>query len=96
MGVGRTVSVGITSWKAESIGTSLTRNTVIILITSWTADSIVGTDEVWKTVRVGATEVQFQLADSVDTVGSRNERAVIITTASQNTEVKVGIADESL
>lgn len=96
MGVGRTIGVGVTSWKADSVGTSLARNTVVVLGTSWTADSVVGTDEVRKTVRVGATEVQFQLADSVDTVGSRNERAVIITTASQDTEVKVGIADESL
>jgi len=96
LGVGRTVSVGVTSWEADSVGTSLARNTVVVLGTSWTADSVVGTDEVGKTVRVGATEVQFELADSVDTVGSRNERAVIITTASQNAEVKVGIADESL
>jgi hypothetical protein len=96
LGIGRTVSVRVTSWEADSVGTSLARNTVVVLVTSWTADSVIGTDEVGKTVRVGTTEVQFDLADSVDTVGSRNERAVIITTASQNAKVKVGIADESL
>lgn len=96
LGVGRTVSVGVTSWKADSVGTSLTGDTAGVFVTSWNTSTVVSTDKVERAVRVGATQVQFDLADSVNTVGAWNETTVGIGTASQDTEVKVGIADKSL
>jgi hypothetical protein len=59
------------------------------------ANSVVTANEIGEAVRVGRALIQFHLANFVNALGAWSKRTITIRSASQNTQIKIGVANES-
>lgn len=95
LSVGRAIRAGVASGYANAVGTFLARDTIGVGGAARMADSVVTANEIGEAIRVGRAEIQFHLANFVNALSARRKRTIIIGSASQNTQIKIGVANES-